>query len=432
MYNNRVKKILNYIIIFLCVLALLTGLLILVAKLPREKMKDNMLESAKFLCEGELFGEAVEGVPSSKIDRYADSILLAIAYQYDSDHTVESVLWSSYYYNPMANENDNLYTAVTEGKEANTQYLRYWHGSNVIVRPLLTVFHIKQIYVFHAVILLFFVLLLLVVLLKYKAYVPFWGMIAALVVTASWFVPFSLEYIWTYLVMLMMSTVGVVLAYQKRFTSMGILFMVGGMLTNYLDFLSTETITLTVPLLLILWIKAKQESFQKKELITFTCTNVIAWGAGYVGMWISKWVLSAIVLKQNVIPYISEHIGERLDGDLGLNPIQYVIGAIWRNVKCLFPLDYGASGLFIGCGIAFFVLYVGYVYYSDKGDKSMLWFYVCIALIPYIRYIVLHNHAYLHNFFTYRAQMPVVLATVFVLELLTDGRWLRLGTAKRK
>ncbi len=429
---NTKKIFVKHLVIFVCVLAGLTAMLVLAAKLPKSKIQDNMIESAEFLCEDKVFTYAVEGVNSTQLDRYADSILLAIAYQYDSDASLESIIWSSYYNNPLKNENDNLYVAVTEGVEANKQYLRYWHGSNVIVRTLHLVFNLEQIYFFNAIIMALLVVILVAMLVKKKAYVPAIGVFVSLIATAVWLVPMSLEYTWTYLIMLVMAIVGVKLSYRKKLDNISVLFMVGGMVTNYLDFLSTETLTLTVPLLLILWIKDKEEKTDKKDSIRFVAKNMVAWGIGYVGMWISKWIISAIVLGENVMPYVSEHIGERLGGDVGINIFQYIFGAVARNIRCLFPLDYGAGGLFVGMGIGLFVLYVGYVHYGKKVDKSMIPMYVFIAFIPYIRFIVLHNHAYLHYFFTYRAQMATVLATIFILDLLTDRRWLACGRSKRK
>ena len=426
------KSIIKYLVIYVCVLAGLTGMLVLTAKIPQNKINANTLESAEFLCEEEVFIQAVKAVKSTTIDRYADSILIAIAYQYDSDNALESIIWSSYYNNPLKNENDNLYVAVTEGVEANKQYLRYWHGSNVIVRTLLMFFDIQEIYVLNAVMIALLVIILFVVLIKKKAYVPVVGIAIGLIATAVWLVPMSLEYTWTYLVMLVMAIVSVKLSYRKKLDNISVLFMVGGMVTNYLDFLSTETLTLTVPLLLILWIKDKEEKTDKKDSIRFVAKNVVAWGIGYVGMWISKWIISAIVLGENVMPYVSEHIGERLGGDVGLNIFQYILGAVARNIRCLFPLDYGVGGLVVGLGIGLFALYIGYVHYGKKEDKSMIPMYVFIAFIPYIRFIVLHNHAYLHYFFTYRAQMATVLATIFILDLLTDRRWLACGRSKRK
>ena len=138
MKMERTRMILKYILTFFCVLAILTGALVFVAKIPQAKVKENMYRSASYLCEREVFFRVLEDVPSTMIDRYADSILLGIAYQYDSEEPFSSVAWSSYYANSSTNENENLYVAVTEEKEANQQYLRYWHGSNIFVK----VFHL--------------------------------------------------------------------------------------------------------------------------------------------------------------------------------------------------------------------------------------------------------------------------------------------------
>ena len=45
------------------------------------------------------------------------------------------------------------------------------------------------------------------------------------------------------------------------------------------------------------------------------------WAFGYVGTWISKWMISSLVLKENVMPYITEHIAERLGGDVYGDPV---------------------------------------------------------------------------------------------------------------
>lgn len=417
-------KVITYIFVFLLAVAMLTGLLVLSAMLPRAAIQENMLESAEFLQEGALFGEAVAGVNGSKIDRYADSILLAIAYQYDSRHPLQSVMLSSYYYTPYQNENENLLDAVTGGYPPNQQYLRYWHGSNAIVRPLLLVFNLRQIYGFHGIVLAGLVLYLLGILLRKKAYVPAIGIGLGLVLTASWFVPLSLEYTWSYLVMLAVSIIGVKLAYSGRWNGMGILFLLSGMVTNYLDFLTTETLTLLVPLLLVLWIDIHENQPQTvTPALRKTGKAMLLWMTGYVGMWLMKWLLAAVILQENVMPYVAGHIQERIGGDIGLSLWRYVTGAVLRNVKCLFPLEYGVVGRLAALGILIFASYVGYVYHKKQINKGRVLLYLAIGLVPYIRYMVFHNHAYLHCFFTYRAQMAAIVALVWILEELTEWRW---------
>lgn len=420
---QEIKSILRYVSVFIVTAIFLTGILVLSACIPQSAIRENVQKSAEYLCEGELFGMVVDGANGSKIDRYADSILLAIAYQYDSEHPLRSVMLSSYYYLPYQNENENLLLAVTEGYGPNQQYLRYWHGSNTFVRPLLVCFSLKQIYMIHGVMLAVLVLLLLLILIKNKAYIPALGVFLGLVVTAAWFVPLSLEYTWTYMLMLLLSIIGVEASLRQR-KYIPFLFLIGGMVTSYMDFLTTETLTLTVPLLLILWIQYNRSTETSRvSLWKKIVRDVILWGIGYVGMWISKWILASVVLQENVMPYVSGHMEERLGGDIGIGRWQYLWGAVSRNLACLFPFGYGAPGVLAGIALVLFAFYVGYVYRGKQFSVQKVVCYAFLGLIPYVRYLVLHNHSYLHSFFTYRAQMATVLAVVLILEEVVDRRW---------
>ena len=59
---QTLRHVLKYIVIFLLVVALLTALLVLSACIPKSAIRENTLESAQFLCDGELFGRVVDGV----------------------------------------------------------------------------------------------------------------------------------------------------------------------------------------------------------------------------------------------------------------------------------------------------------------------------------------------------------------------------------
>lgn len=418
---QAVKHILKYICVFFGVILFLTGILVLSALIPKSSIKTGVQESAEYFCERDVYYQAVDGVRGSMIDHYADSILLSIAYQYDAEDPLHSVMWSSYYSDKNHSVIDNLLLSVTNDYEANQQYMRYWHGSIAIVRPLLTIFNVKQIYILNGVILAGLVIWLLAVLFKNRSYAPAIGVLAGLVMTSVWYVPFSLEYTWTYLLMLLMSVIGIKLALKERWDMLGIFFLIGGIVTNYLDFLTTETLTLTVPLLLVLWVyRSRNENESLRHIAAKACKPALAWGAGYAGMWVMKWIMASVVLQMNVMPYVSEHIGERIGGDLGLNLWQYIYGAVRNNLKCLFPFEYGPVGLIGGLVIVLFTVYIGYVYHKKHINKSNILIPAIIGIVPYIRYIVLHNHSYLHYFFTYRAQLATILAVVLILEEMTE------------
>lgn len=420
-----IKRSWKYPAVFLITAVLLTALLTAAAFIPKSAIRKNVQKSAEFLCEGELFGAVVSGVEGSKIDRYADAVLLAICYQYDEKEPLTSVMWSSYYHTKYQNENENLLAAVTKDLEANQQYLRYWHGSNAILRPLLLVFSLEQIYVINAVILAALTIGLFLLLVKRKAWIPAIGLLMGLVLTASWFVPLSLEYTWTYLLMLLMSILSLKLAFLKKWERLGLCFLVVGMLTNYMDFLTTETLTLLVPLLLVVWVRHNQgNDMAFSETAKNAGKWILSWGFGYFGMWLMKWGMASVVLRQNVLPYVLTHISERVSGDVGVNHWQYITGTLWRNVKCLFPLEYGEIGALLGGSLVLVVCYAAYVYHKKQIRKENILLYAGIGILPFVRYLVLLNHSYLHYFFTYRALLAAILAIAMILGEVVEWRWM--------
>ena len=89
---------------------------------------------------------------------------------------------------------------------------------------------------------------------------------------------------------------------------------------------------------------------------------------------------------------------------------------------CLFPLEYGTLGVLVVLVLVVFGSYVGYVYQKKSVCRDRVALFAALGLIPYVRYLVLHNHAWLHCFFTYRAQLATVLAAVMIVEELTDWK----------
>ena len=418
MMQPLVRKIILRTAVFILSALAMTGLLVLAASIPPDLIREKSLESAEYLSGQEIFGCVIKDVEGSRIDKYADAILLNIASHYDPSDPLRSVMLSAYYFTPYQEEKDNFLESVREDKAANRQYLRYWHGSNIIVRPLLTLLSVKQIYVFNGIILVILFALYIILCVRYREPVPGAGMTVSLILTSVWFVPLSLEYTWTVQLMLVFSSASLILVRRGKRGAYGILLLIAGMVTNYFDFLTAETLTLLVPLLLILWSVPERG----RERIGICIDGALSWSAGYVGMWILKWVLASLILGESAMPYVTEHIEERLGGDLGLNIWQYMTGAVWRNIICLFPVGYGAFGAFAAILLLVFAAYRGYVYHVRDLDRGFILLCVIIGLIPYIRYLVLHNHSYLHCFFTFRAQAATVLAVIMILGELRGKR----------
>lgn len=429
------KEIIKYIIIFFVTLIILFGLLVITAKIPRELISDNIKESTS------------EFPTSSEIDKvvikrdytyrhiYADAILLNIIYCIDTSKPVQAVMEAKYYseLKEIVNNFDQKeevsksisydFNELVDGKhEGNQQYIRYWHGSMSIIRPLLVFLNLKQIYILNFIIITVLTIILLIMLIKTKIKELVVAFIISLIMCFVITVPFCLEYTWTYMIMLIASILAIIL--EKRGKKLNILFFVTGIITCYLDFLSTELLTFMVPILLILVIRYKQNRLTNfKEGFKFLVISTILWGIGYIGMWFAKWILASIILKINAFDYVIDNAIERINGGNTaiIRTDNIYIRAIVDNLLTLFPINIQKRVerlYFIPVIIIIFVL----VFIKKKNWRE-LWFpalLLIIAITPYIRYLILADHSYRHYFFTFRLQMISIIALILAIVYSID------------
>lgn len=429
------KEIIKYIIIFFVTLIILFGLLVITAKIPRELISDNIKESTS------------EFPTSSEIDKvvikrdytyrhiYADAMLLNIIYCIDTSKPVQAVMEAKYYseLKEIVNNFDQKeevsksisydFNELVDGKhEGNQQYIRYWHGSMSIIRPLLVFLNLKQIYILNFIIITVLTIILLIILIKTKIKELVVAFIISLIMCFVITVPFCLEYTWTYMIMLIASILAIIL--EKRGKKLNILFFVTGIITCYLDFLSTELLTFMVPILLILVIRYKQNRLTNfKEGFKFLVISTILWGIGYIGMWFAKWILASIILKINAFDYVIDNAIERINGGNTaiIRTDNIYIRAIVDNLLTLFPINIQKRVerlYFIPVIIIIFVL----VFIKKKNWRE-LWFpalLLIIAITPYIRYLILADHSYRHYFFTFRLQMISIIALILAIVYSID------------
>lgn len=414
------KKVLPYIILFLILLVLALGLLTFSFMIPRENIRENVLASAEYLCERAPFYRLIDKDASSRIDRHADAILLNLAWSCDPEHPIHSVLSSAYYYDLHANENDNLLYAVTHDAEPTYEYMRYWHGSLVIIRPLLALFTLPQIYLLAGIALA--ILFAIAAFYIYRTYgkVPFFGFLLAACTCSIWYVPFSLEYMPVFLLSFA-AVPWTIFMINKTPERIGLLFFTLGSLTAYTDFLTTETLSCLLPLILIL---LKDSS---KPVIRCVKSGFL-WLSGYGLTWTSKWILYSAILRKNGLSDALTQTAYRTGGEAVSGGLfSQIFGALVRNLRCLFPFSFLKDPVGM-VGVVLLLLLIGMIFWVIKKNKNMpsavpaLWLIGCL---PYLRYAILSNHSYIHYFFTYRAQFASIFCLFLIFWLGTDTEFLK-------
>lgn len=247
------KSILKYIIIYVITVSILASLLILSSKIPKSLIQENIEESVTFFKENPGIEEKLKRREYTTIHYYADSVLLNIIYSIDSQNPIESTMWSKYYKEVYADINNDFIKVVEENKEPNEQYLRYWHGSMLILRPLLTILNIEQIYLLNKIVMYGLAIALFILLFRKSKKLAIIFLLSMIMV-AFRIVPYCLEYSWTFYIMLITSIIAILI--EKRGNkNLYTLFFISGILTCFFDFLTTEIITVLVPALLVLIIR---------------------------------------------------------------------------------------------------------------------------------------------------------------------------------
>ena len=419
-----IRTIIKYCSAFILAVLTLTVLMIGAAKIPTSAIQLNMLKSGEYFNSKKQAEYLTEGVLASQLHYSADATWCSIAYNLDPDHPLESAMWANFSLWEGENYNGGFYRSVlNEAPGKLVQYLRYWHGPAAILRFLHLFLNIKQIYILLSELMSLLIVVLFIILIRNHLLSEAVVILLSMFMVSAWIVPLCLEYIWMFLIMLIAAIMSVKMSLNGKYQNCCILFFLTGIIAAYLDFLTTETVTLLIPLLLILRIRGRQHTNMKSDWM-LAYKSCFVWLAGYISMWAMKWVIASIVLKQNVMPYVTQHIEERLGGNVGLTLPEYLLQAISRNVGRLFVFDYGFVGalvlVFLIIIFVFIPVWKNWVSVKTQINKNRVILLISLGLIPYIRYLVLHNHSYGHYCFTYRAQAASVMALCFVILELVD------------
>lgn len=421
------KKILEYIIIFISLVIILFMALVATAKIPRSAIEDNLKESIEFYKKHQGIYVIKKKAYYSYIHYFADTRKLNIIYCIDTEKPIESVLWSKFYQTIKRDTHADFIDLVKESKEPNTQYLRYWNGCMIFLRPMLTVFNMEQIYLINQIVVLALGVILLVILFKKSKKVAL-IFLASLILVSIWYAAMCIEYSAIFYIIFITSIIAIRIDDNKKNDTkdnvnrkLSRLFFITGIFTTFFDFLTTEILSLFIPLMLVLMIRKEENRIDDlKETFKLIIKWSILWLISYAAMWLAKWILASVVLHINAFEYVKDEFVQRVNGLQGLNNHKELYKhVIDRNLFSI-PLIYFVSENFFRFEVkiaiilaVFFVLI--FIDWKNLKNKSFLLIMILIGIMPYIRYLILANHSYRHIMFTFRDQIITIMALLYAI-----------------
>lgn len=408
------KKIILHLVVFIISLSVLWGLMIISSCIPNSAIKENMVESALFYSDKDPFAFGKNESYNSISDNYADSILLNVLWNIKSHSPVISSLDTKYYDGENYGENWGLYQTVN-GTAPNTDYTRYWHGSVTFIRPLLLFTDVNGVKNISFIVLLIFIGITLMILIKEKHYFISAALIISLIGIQFWNIRLSLEYIPAFIICFVLCPLFIILE-KKNDIYLTILSVISGVMIAFYDFLTVETISILVPIVIVFLIRTDDNrlgNFKNNFLLTAKCG--IYWGISYAMTFIVKWTASSVCTGENKFTSAISSVGVRLYGNYNENNMplyKQIPSAILANLSTIFG---GTERIEVGniiIGLIIISIILGGIFFLFRRKEkniALTLTLLIISFVPYLRYIILNNHSYLHEFFTYRAQITVIL-----------------------
>ena len=403
------KSIIKYILTFIITTIICILSFVLVASIPKDLIKTNINESAEYIYSKPAFFYFNNSISTSNlIHNYPDPITLNLTYSLNPKKPLTSIFLTKYYSTVRYGETVNFREKAIHDYEPNKEYYRYWHGNIVIIKPLLLIFNYKEILIFLSVILTILIILITYQLFKRDKLFAIIFLLANILVKV-YVTFFCLEYIYMFLLSYILILISFKFINAKE-EKIYCLFIVGGVLANFFDFLTAETLVFTLPFLVIYYFRYKEKKVTRKTFYFFV-KSLLAFLLSYSIMWILKWLILVIFFNQSPSSFLTDHIVER-----GINEYTFSLGffdSIIINIKQLIPFCY-LDKIFIVAVVIVYIIYL-IINFIRKNFKLKELILVLIGLVPILRYLVLFMHSYDHFFFTYRALLPCIIIFILLL-----------------
>ncbi|XME02902.1 hypothetical protein QYZ88_001620 [Lachnospiraceae bacterium C1.1] len=398
--KKPLKTIIKLLITFLIAFFLGATLIIAVFNIPIEQIRKNASESAAVFAEEGVYPKLYRNTTST-LDNFTDALMILNAIN-DTNESVINRAMNVYQYDFTKDGAVNAllnYFSGADSKPETTTYARYWHGYLVLLKPALfftTYSNIRKINLLLHICLLLTISLFWIKLKKPLYIVPFLLSYGSIMPIAN---AYSMQFATCAYIILISVLILLIknAKWKEKKDGYYICFLLVGMATSYFDYFTYPATTFGV--LIVVYLVLNADAANPFEAILDIVRNGFVWVIGYAGMWISKWVLASVLLNKDFIKAGIGAANSRSSLNSNSEMGEYSLGLVikinfnnWTNS----PIT---QLLIIFVIVAFlYVILRG----KDVAIRNSIFIFLPIMLIPFVWYICIGNHSFVHNWFTYK------------------------------
>lgn len=399
------KKLgMRILVTYFALAILFTGTLVAAFSIPGRCIEDNVRHSVHQVTDdGHMFTAHVGPLQPFKLGVFSDCLILGIAYCADSDHPLQAAMSDRFVIidgSPVAGAKQMLDSSPGDCGQT-VIYSRYWHGNQVVLRPLLCLTDLHGVRVINAVLLCILWLSLLVLLWKRidcaSALIVMCSLAAVMIPS----VPVCLNFVPTFYIALVASLA--ILLWRPAISSEGnsiLLFFVIGAVTTFFDLLTTPLIAWAIPLVVyMLYCRPDHPSRKLVRLST-------AWLVGYALLWATKWLLSALITGYDTF---GDAFGAVTQRTVGIDEGEYMFWCLKHTCLALVAIV-----IVVMAAVALF----GKSWHTVRRNGWML----LVALAGSVWALVLLEHTWHHLHFTWRTFVVLLIGIALFMRHTLDIR----------
>ena len=385
----------------LCI-SIIAGMLLLfmVYTLPVQNMKANVARSSDIFNYEGVYPQLSNGYKYTQLDNYTDSIMLGAAI-YDEPGDIVTKAVNNYHV-----DSEQLSSVLALTNYANNvsvydyfsvPYGRYWHGYLVPLKFLLLFLDYSDIRILNFFLqnILLFIMIKLFCRNHLQQYIP--AFLIMIFIINPMTTALSLQFSAVYYVSLLSGICLLRFAEKGKATEEKInyLFLITGVMTSYVDFLTYPFVSCGILLVIYLIInKGYKDAIGVKSLFQ----KLLLWGVGYGGMWGGKWLAGSILTQVNLFKDALEQALFRTSPD---NVQGYGrLDAVIKNMSVFFKWPFLIAFL-LGAGYFLFRLRK-LTLRSLQQNMFVIFSFIVIAILPVVWIFIMANHSYEHYWFTYK------------------------------
>lgn len=396
--------------------------------LPHKPIDYHVEISSYMMMEEGMYPWLVSETVASVMDNFTDAIMISGALVDAPDGEELNYAMMAYHESNDGFPHEALRAHYEDPSSLHlASYERYWHGYLVLLKLLLQRFSLQEIRLINTSCQMALVFLILYILSKKKMqhlFAPlFIGTLSLFPAAVGLSLQFSTVFYIAYIASVLVLLCGDCLDGVKG--GWATFFLIVGMLTSYLDFLTYPVITLGLPL--FFFFAQKPPRVKEYGWIQQFVSCTFHWCLGYGAFWAAKWVVGSVLTGKDMIASSIDNVALRASRSLHSMPLTLskVLESCWEAMNSNLALRYIILLWVVGYTVCIvYKLVKGQMNLSQLKDGcfAALPMILC-AILPVGWYFFTENHSYNHSWYTFRALSVAVLAcTAFFSIVLNSAK----------